>query len=146
MQRDGPYHGALEAALPDGLVQGAAVTVLHTQWKSCEAALPSTNPGSRVVTPHSKIAVELQSPPHILMPVVPPRMASSRGMMTDQVRSIDRHAALSPVGLIGLSQAAPSLTCLEMAAIMEEVGIPEGVFNVVTGLGPDAGAPLRYAV
>ena len=39
-----------------------------------------------------------------------------------------------------------SLTCLEMAAIMEEVGIPEGVFNVVTGLGPDAGAPLRYAV
>ena len=36
-----------------------------------------------------------------------------------------------------------SLTCLEMAAITVEVGLPPGVFNVVTGLGPDAGAPLR---
>ncbi len=35
-----------------------------------------------------------------------------------------------------------SLTCLEMAAIMEEVGLPPGVFNLVTGTGPDAGAPL----
>ena len=38
-----------------------------------------------------------------------------------------------------------SLTCLEMAAIMDEVGLPPGVFNIVTGLGADAGAPLRYA-
>lgn len=35
-----------------------------------------------------------------------------------------------------------SLTCLEMAAIMDEVGVPAGVFNVITGTGPDAGAPL----
>ena len=35
-----------------------------------------------------------------------------------------------------------SLTCLEMAAIMDEVGLPPGVFNLVTGTGPDAGAPL----
>lgn len=35
-----------------------------------------------------------------------------------------------------------SVTCLEMAAIMDEVGLPPGVFNLVTGLGPDAGAPL----
>ena len=35
-----------------------------------------------------------------------------------------------------------SLTCLEMAAIMDEAGLPPGVFNLVTGTGPDAGAPL----
>ena len=37
-----------------------------------------------------------------------------------------------------------SLTCLEMAAIMHEVGLPPGVFNIITGTGIDAGAPLRY--
>ncbi|CAN0900709.1 Aminoaldehyde dehydrogenase ALDH10A8, chloroplastic [Linum grandiflorum] len=35
-----------------------------------------------------------------------------------------------------------SLTCLELAAICLEVGLPSGVFNVLTGLGTDAGAPL----
>ncbi|XP_042406603.1 betaine aldehyde dehydrogenase 1, chloroplastic-like [Zingiber officinale] len=35
-----------------------------------------------------------------------------------------------------------SMTCLELAAVCEEVGIPAGVLNVLTGLGPEAGAPL----
>ncbi|MCY1494029.1 Betaine aldehyde dehydrogenase [compost metagenome] len=34
------------------------------------------------------------------------------------------------------------LSALELAAIIHEVGLPDGVFNLVTGLGPDAGAPL----
>lgn len=34
------------------------------------------------------------------------------------------------------------LTALRMAAIAEEAGVPAGVFNVVTGFGPEAGAPL----
>lgn len=33
-------------------------------------------------------------------------------------------------------------TCLELAGIAKDVGLPRGVFNVITGLGPDAGAPL----
>ncbi len=33
-------------------------------------------------------------------------------------------------------------TCLELAAIAKDVGLPPGVLNIVTGLGPDAGAPL----
>ncbi|EFJ51737.1 hypothetical protein VOLCADRAFT_73155 [Volvox carteri f. nagariensis] len=35
-----------------------------------------------------------------------------------------------------------SLTCLELAAIADEVQLPPGVLNVITGTGPEAGAPL----
>ncbi|RWW86819.1 hypothetical protein BHE74_00004389, partial [Ensete ventricosum] len=33
-------------------------------------------------------------------------------------------------------------TCLELAQVCKEVALPPGVLNVVTGLGPEAGAPL----
>jgi len=33
-------------------------------------------------------------------------------------------------------------TCLELAELCKEVGLPPGVLNIVTGTGPDAGAPL----
>ncbi|OIW00347.1 hypothetical protein TanjilG_27598 [Lupinus angustifolius] len=35
-----------------------------------------------------------------------------------------------------------SVTCLELAEICREVGLPRGVLNILTGLGPEAGAPL----
>ncbi|MCL7026139.1 hypothetical protein MKW94_005033 [Papaver nudicaule] len=35
-----------------------------------------------------------------------------------------------------------SITCLELGDICREVGLPPGVLNIVTGLGPEAGAPL----
>lgn len=35
-----------------------------------------------------------------------------------------------------------SLTCLELGEICKEVGLPPGVLNILTGLGPEAGAPL----
>lgn len=33
-------------------------------------------------------------------------------------------------------------TCLELGEICKEVGLPPGVLNILTGLGPEAGAPL----
>ncbi|KAK1296086.1 hypothetical protein QJS10_CPB15g01786 [Acorus calamus] len=35
-----------------------------------------------------------------------------------------------------------SVTCLELADICKEVGLPPGVLNILTGLGSEAGAPL----
>ncbi|XP_047311162.1 aminoaldehyde dehydrogenase 2, peroxisomal [Impatiens glandulifera] len=35
-----------------------------------------------------------------------------------------------------------SITCLELAAVCKEVGLPPGILNVLTGFGPEAGAPL----
>ncbi|KAI3820782.1 hypothetical protein L1987_08330 [Smallanthus sonchifolius] len=35
-----------------------------------------------------------------------------------------------------------SLTCLELGEICREVGLPPGVLNILTGLGPEAGASL----
>lgn len=35
-----------------------------------------------------------------------------------------------------------SRTCLELADICQEVGLPAGVLNILTGLGPEAGAAL----
>ncbi|KAF3328232.1 betaine aldehyde dehydrogenase 1 [Carex littledalei] len=35
-----------------------------------------------------------------------------------------------------------SVTCLELADICREVGLPAGVLNIITGWGPKAGAPI----
>ncbi|KAI4376578.1 hypothetical protein MLD38_014324 [Melastoma candidum] len=35
-----------------------------------------------------------------------------------------------------------SVTCLELGQICQEVGLPAGVLNILSGLGPEAGAPL----
>ncbi len=35
-----------------------------------------------------------------------------------------------------------SITCVELARIIHAAGVPAGVFNLLTGFGPDAGAPL----
>lgn len=35
-----------------------------------------------------------------------------------------------------------SLTCLELGEVCREVGLPPGVLNILTGFGPEAGAPL----
>ena len=38
-----------------------------------------------------------------------------------------------------------SVNCLELGEIATKAGLPQGVLNVVSGLGTEAGAALRYA-
>ena len=35
-----------------------------------------------------------------------------------------------------------SLSCVELAKIIQQAGVPDGVFNLITGLGTEAGAPI----
>ncbi|XP_022921521.1 betaine aldehyde dehydrogenase 1, chloroplastic [Cucurbita moschata] len=35
-----------------------------------------------------------------------------------------------------------SVTCLELGEICKDVGLPSGILNILTGFGPEAGAPL----
>ena len=35
-----------------------------------------------------------------------------------------------------------SMSCVELARVIDAAGVPAGVFNLVTGTGPEAGAPL----
>ena len=39
-----------------------------------------------------------------------------------------------------------SVTCLELCDIMDAAGLPAGVLNLITGLGTEAGAPLRHCL
>ncbi|KAH7866036.1 hypothetical protein Vadar_014599 [Vaccinium darrowii] len=79
------------------------------------------------------------------------------------MESFKYHVLKEPIGVVGLItpwnypllmaawKAAPALaagwllasvTCLELAEVCKEVGLPPGVLNILTGLGPEAGAPL----
>ena len=44
--------------------------------------------------------------------------------------------------LINIHSNIQSSTCLELAEVCKEVGLPPGVINILTGLGHEAGAPL----
>lgn len=44
--------------------------------------------------------------------------------------------------VLAFHRAFNTRTCLELADVCQEVGLPSGVLNILTGLGPEAGAPL----
>lgn len=44
--------------------------------------------------------------------------------------------------LVSMLIIAHFRTCLELAQVCREVGLPPGVLNILTGWGPEAGAPL----
>ncbi|HID10483.1 MAG TPA: aldehyde dehydrogenase [Candidatus Latescibacteria bacterium] len=56
-------------------------------------------------------------------------------------RSCAPALALGNTVVVKPSEETPLVT-LELARMIQEAGVPDGVFNVVTGYGPEAGAPL----
>jgi aldehyde dehydrogenase (NAD+) len=56
-------------------------------------------------------------------------------------RSVAPALAMGNTAVVKPAEQTP-LTALKLAELMEKVGIPAGVYNVVTGFGEEAGAPL----
>ena len=56
-------------------------------------------------------------------------------------RSCAPALALGNTVVVKPSEETPLVT-LELARMIQEAGVPDGVFNTVTGYGPEAGAPL----
>jgi hypothetical protein len=56
-------------------------------------------------------------------------------------RSVAPALAMGNTAVVKPAEQTP-LTALKLAELMEQVGIPAGVYNVVTGFGEEAGAPL----
>ncbi len=56
-------------------------------------------------------------------------------------RSVAPALAMGNTAVVKPAEQTP-LTALKLAELMEQVGLPAGVYNVVTGFGQEAGAPL----
>lgn len=82
---------------------------------------------------------------------MPDRQPSLLSSVSTRVSSTECHelqwkiaAALAAGNTIVLKPSeVASVTCLELAEIASTAGLPDGVLNVITGTGQDAGAPLR---
>ncbi|KAJ0795511.1 putative betaine-aldehyde dehydrogenase [Helianthus annuus] len=51
-------------------------------------------------------------------------------------------ASALAAGCAAVLKPPASVTCLELGEVCREVGLLPGILNIVTGLGPEAGAPL----
>ncbi|MFS7982664.1 putative betaine-aldehyde dehydrogenase [Helianthus anomalus] len=51
-------------------------------------------------------------------------------------------ASALAAGCTAVLKPSELATCLELGEVCREVGLPPGILNIVTGLGPEAGAPL----
>ncbi|KAJ0580176.1 putative betaine-aldehyde dehydrogenase [Helianthus annuus] len=51
-------------------------------------------------------------------------------------------ASALAAGCAAVLKPSASVTCLELGEVCREVGLLPGILNIVTGLGPEAGAPL----
>ncbi|KAJ0834744.1 putative betaine-aldehyde dehydrogenase [Helianthus annuus] len=56
--------------------------------------------------------------------------------------AIWKAASALAAGCAAVLKPSASVTCLELGEVCREVGLPPGILNIVTGLGPEAGAPL----
>jgi acyl-CoA reductase-like NAD-dependent aldehyde dehydrogenase len=92
--------------------------------------------GETIPVPGNHLDYTLREPLGVVAQIIPwnsPLYDGSRGIAP----------ALAAANTIVLKPAEEAMvTMLRLAEIMTEEGLPEGVFNVVTGYGPEAGAAL----
>ena len=92
--------------------------------------------GETIPVPGNHLDYTLREPLGVVAQIIP-----WNSPLYDGSRAID--PALAAGNTIVLKPAEEAmLTMLRLAEIMVEEGLPEGVFNVVTGYGPEAGAAL----
>ncbi|KAI3430010.1 Aldedh domain-containing protein [Psidium guajava] len=65
--------------------------------------------------------------------------AKQKAPVSLPMESFKSYVLKEPIGVVALITPC---TCLELAEVCREVGLPPGVLNILTGLGPEAGAPL----
>ncbi|KAK3439995.1 hypothetical protein EUGRSUZ_B00336 [Eucalyptus grandis] len=65
--------------------------------------------------------------------------AKQKAPVSLPMESFKSYVLKEPIGVVAL---ITPWTCLELAEVCREAGLPPGVLNILTGLGHEAGAPL----
>ncbi|MGD9532022.1 aldehyde dehydrogenase family protein [Pseudonocardia sp.] len=105
-------------------------------WLDYHAGLATHVGGRTIPVPGNKISMTVLEPLGVTAHIVPWNYP-----LLVLVRSVAPALALGNTVVAKPAEQTP-LTALKFAELVERAGFPPGVFNVVTGFGPEAGAPL----
>ncbi|MDO8309058.1 MAG: aldehyde dehydrogenase family protein [Actinomycetota bacterium] len=105
-------------------------------WLDYHAGLANIVGGRTIPVPGDKLSFTLLEPLGVTAHIVPWNYP-----LLVMARSIAPALALGNTVVVKPAEQTP-LTALYFARLVEEAGFPTGVFNVVTGFGEEAGAPL----
>ncbi|MGH8933346.1 MAG: aldehyde dehydrogenase family protein [Egibacteraceae bacterium] len=125
-------------ALDSGHYYGKALDLTYatTLWLDYHAGLADKYGGRTISVPGNRMSFTILEPLGVTGHIVPWNYP-----LLVLLRSVAPALAMGNTVVVKPAEETP-LTAVKFAELCEEAGIPDGVVNVVTGLGPDAGAPL----